>query len=83
MADAIGQILALGVGVALSPIPIIAVELMFGTPRVAIYLALGDRAERRLDELKLWLGEHNSAILGVLCLVIGAKLIGDGIGGLG
>jgi threonine/homoserine/homoserine lactone efflux protein len=33
MADAIGQVLSLGVGVALSPIPIIAVVLMLGTPR--------------------------------------------------
>mgnify|MGYP003287822831 CR=1 FL=1 len=33
MGDAIGQVLALGVGVALSPVPIIAVVLMLGTPR--------------------------------------------------
>ena len=33
MAEAIGQILTLGVGVALSPIPIIAVVLMLATPR--------------------------------------------------
>jgi threonine/homoserine/homoserine lactone efflux protein len=33
MADAIGQVLSLGVGVALSPVPIIAVVLMLGTPR--------------------------------------------------
>jgi threonine/homoserine/homoserine lactone efflux protein len=33
MADAIGQVLAFGVGVSLSPIPIIAVVLMLGTPR--------------------------------------------------
>jgi threonine/homoserine/homoserine lactone efflux protein len=33
MADAIGQVLSLGVGVALSPVPIIAVVLMLGTPQ--------------------------------------------------
>ena len=33
MADAIGQVLSLGVGVALSPVPIVAVVLMLGTPR--------------------------------------------------
>lgn len=33
MGDAIGQILSLGVGVALSPVPIIAVVLMLATPR--------------------------------------------------
>ena len=36
-----------------------------------------------LDELKAWMGAHNAAIMAVLCLVIGAKLIGDGISGLG
>ena len=29
------------------------------------------------------MGAHNAAIMAVLCLVIGAKLIGDGISGLG
>ena len=33
MGDAIGQVLSLGVGVALSPVPIIAVVLMLGTAR--------------------------------------------------
>jgi threonine/homoserine/homoserine lactone efflux protein len=49
---------------------------------VAIYFALGARAKHVLDELKLWLGANNAAIMAVLCLVIGAKLIGDGISGL-
>lgn len=35
MADAIGQALPLAVGVALSPIPIVAVVLMLGTPRAS------------------------------------------------
>jgi threonine/homoserine/homoserine lactone efflux protein len=50
---------------------------------VAIYFALGARAKHILDELKLWLGANNAAIMAVLCLVIGAKLIGDAISGLG
>jgi threonine/homoserine/homoserine lactone efflux protein len=49
---------------------------------VAIYFALGSRAKHVLDELKLWMAAHNAAIMAVLCLVIGAKLIGDAIGGL-
>jgi hypothetical protein len=40
------------------------------------------RARRILDELKAWMGGHNAVIMAVLCLVIGAKLIGDGISGL-
>ena len=35
-----------------------------------------------LDELKSWMAAHNAAIMAVLCLVIGAKLIGDAITGL-
>jgi threonine/homoserine/homoserine lactone efflux protein len=33
MGQAIGQVLAFGVGVALSPVPIIAVVLMLATPK--------------------------------------------------
>jgi threonine/homoserine/homoserine lactone efflux protein len=50
---------------------------------VAIYFLLGPRAKRILDEMKLWMAAHNAAIMAVICLVIGAKLIGDGISGLG
>jgi len=50
---------------------------------VAIYFAMGERAKRLLDELKGWMGAHNAAIMAVLCLVIGVKLIGDGITQLG
>ena len=35
-----------------------------------------------LDELKTWMSSHNAAIMAVICLVIAAKLIGDGISGL-
>jgi threonine/homoserine/homoserine lactone efflux protein len=52
-----------------------------GAP-VVIYFTLGARAKRMLDELKLWMAAHNTAIMAILCLVIGAKLIGDGISGL-
>ena len=49
---------------------------------VAIYFFMGERATRTLDDLKNRLGHNNAAIMGVICLVIGAKLIGDGISGL-
>jgi threonine/homoserine/homoserine lactone efflux protein len=49
---------------------------------VAIYFALGARAKHVLDDLKVWMAAHNAAIMAVLCLVIGAKLIGDAITGL-
>ncbi|HEY6758038.1 MAG TPA: GAP family protein [Baekduia sp.] len=50
---------------------------------VAIAFGMGDRARGILDELKAWMGLHNAAIMAVLCLVIGAKLAGDGLSGLG
>jgi threonine/homoserine/homoserine lactone efflux protein len=49
---------------------------------VAIYFLMGERATRILDDLKNWMGHNNAAIMAVLCLVIGAKLIGDGISSL-
>ena len=41
-----------------------------------------DRLRGPLDELKEWLQAHNAAVMSVLLLVIGAVLIGKGIGGL-
>jgi hypothetical protein len=49
---------------------------------VALYFVLGPRADKFLGGLKDWMGEHNAVIMSVLCLVIGAKLIGDAISGL-
>ncbi len=73
--EASEQAIALGVFVLVA-------TLGPGLP-VAAYFLLGDRARRLLDELKAWMGAHNAAIMAVLCLVIGAKLIGDAISGLG
>ncbi len=52
-----------------------------GAP-VGLYLALGERSRRALDELRSWMAAHNAAIMAVLMLVIGAKLLGDGLSGL-
>jgi hypothetical protein len=49
---------------------------------VAIYFALGARTRVVLADLERWMGAHNAAIMVVLCLVIAAKLIGEGITGL-
>ena len=52
-----------------------------GAP-VGIYFAMGKRSAELLGRLKDWMGQHNAVIMAVLCLVIGAKLVGDAIGGL-
>jgi Sap, sulfolipid-1-addressing protein len=52
-----------------------------GAP-VVIYFAMGVRSEKLLADLKDWLAQHNAVIVAVICLLIGVKLIGDGITGL-
>jgi Sap, sulfolipid-1-addressing protein len=63
-----------------------AVFAVIGTVGVAvpvvIYLALGERSAPILERLQEWMAAHNAAIMAVICLVIGAKLVGDGISGL-
>jgi hypothetical protein len=43
---------------------------------------MGDRAHDLLGGLRSWMARENTTIMAVLCLVIGAKLIGDAISGL-
>ena len=49
---------------------------------VVIYFVMGARSEKLLAGLKDWMTQHNAVIMSVLCLVIAAKLVGDGISGL-
>jgi len=48
---------------------------------VAMYFALGERSKAMLDNLRGWMATHSNAIMTVLLIVIGAKLIGDAISG--
>jgi len=57
---------------------ILIATLGVGAP-VAIYFLMGDRATRILGELHDWMARENAAIMAVICLIIGAKLIGDAI----
>jgi threonine/homoserine/homoserine lactone efflux protein len=64
----------------------LAVFVVIGSLTVAgpvvAYLVLGERAERPLGEVKQFMADHNAVIMAVVCLVLAAKLIGNGIGGL-
>jgi|SRR5215469_9323197 len=51
-----------------------------GAP-VVIYFALGSRSRQPLDHLKTWMAQYNTAIVPVLLLVFGIKLVGDAISG--
>ena len=52
-----------------------------GAP-VLIYFAMGERSRLLLNRLKHWMAQHSAVILAVLWLLIGLKLINDGISGL-
>jgi threonine/homoserine/homoserine lactone efflux protein len=61
----------------------LAVFIVLGTVGVGvplgIYYAMGEKATRILGELHDWMARENATIMAVLCLIIGAKLIGDAI----
>jgi threonine/homoserine/homoserine lactone efflux protein len=50
---------------------------------VFYYLVGGESAKARLDEMKTWLATHNNAVMAVLFVVFGVKLIADGLAPLG
>ena len=68
------QAIAMAVFVILGSVTILA--------PLVIYLAMGAKATGILDGLKAWMVAHNAAIMTVLLLVMGAKLIGNAIAGL-
>jgi threonine/homoserine/homoserine lactone efflux protein len=46
---------------------------------VLLNLVLGERAKATLDDAKGWLTENNNTVMAVLFVVLGAKVLGDGI----
>ena len=68
------QVVAYGIFVLLATIGV-------GAP-VLIYFVMGKRSRELLDRLKNWLARNNAVIMAVLLLIIGVKLIGEGISGL-
>ena len=67
-ADAIGSLIVF----------VIIASLTIAGP-VIYYLLGGEGAKAKLDEMKTWLALHNNAVMAVLFLVFGAKLIADGL----
>lgn len=62
---------------------VLGVFVLIGTIGIAIpigiYFLGGDKAATTLDELHHWLAVHNAAIMSVLFVVIGMKLVGGGL----
>ncbi|MFE9256633.1 GAP family protein [Streptomyces sp. NPDC006879] len=48
---------------------------------LGVYLLGGERAARVLDSWKNWMSLHNAAIMATILLALGAKYIGDALGG--
>jgi len=61
----------------------LAVFVMIGSIGVLapliVYLVGGEHAARTLDTWKTWAADHNAAVMTVLFVVFGFKLVGDGI----
>jgi len=47
-----------------------------------IYFTMGERAPEILGQLRDWMSRNSAVIIAVICLVIGVKIIGDGIAAL-
>ncbi|MGI8971978.1 MAG: GAP family protein [Dehalococcoidia bacterium] len=73
-ASTAGQAVALAVFVMLATVGV-------GIP-LAIYYLMGHRATQILGALHNWMARENTTIMAVICLIIGAKLIGDAISAL-
>ena len=52
------------------------------TTPVVITFSMGDRSDELLGRLKAWMAHNEGVIMAVILLLIGVKLVGDGIAGL-
>ncbi|MEY9871479.1 threonine/homoserine/homoserine lactone efflux protein [Streptacidiphilus sp. MAP12-33] len=69
-------------GKTLGVVLMVVIASLCVTLPLAVFLFGGDRAEGILAGWKTWMGAHNSAIMIVLLLVLGAKYVGDALTGL-
>jgi hypothetical protein len=81
-AAAIAQSGASGSDQAVALAVFIAIATVGVAAPITIKFLMGERADRLLAQLHEWLARENATIMSVLCLIIGAKLIGDAVSGL-
>jgi len=60
---------------------VLLASISVATP-VLYYLIAGQSAEKLLNNWKAWLTANNATVMFVILLVLGVKLVGDGLGGL-
>lgn len=74
-----------GLGVGDGLVVVIAIYTVIAASTVAVpvvaYAVARDRMRTPLAETKAWLQHNNAAVMSVLFLVIGAVLVGKGVGG--
>jgi threonine/homoserine/homoserine lactone efflux protein len=82
---AAGSIAQVGLDAGQSAVAV-AVFVVLGSVTVAgpvvFYMMATKAAEGPLSEISRFMADHNAVIMGVVLLVLGAKLVGDGIAGL-
>jgi threonine/homoserine/homoserine lactone efflux protein len=76
-----GTGIATGQQVVAYAIFVVIATIGVGAP-VVLSIVMGDRSHHLLGEIKDWMAQNNAVIMAVLMLVLGVKLIGDGISGL-
>lgn len=85
MAVAAGVAIGAGGLSVTDDVVVIVIYTLIAASTVAIpviaYAVARDRMRGPLDEARTWLQDNNAAVMAVLFLVIGAALIGKGIGG--
>jgi Sap, sulfolipid-1-addressing protein len=80
-ATAIAQTEVSGADQAIAWIIFMVIATIGVAAPIVIYFAMGDKAADILEGLKSWMAHHNAAIMAVILLIIGVKLIGDAISG--
>lgn len=73
--DGGGDVAAISVFVVIASIGVAA--------PVVLVVASGERAEPRLEAMRGWLVANNHTILAIVLVLLGAKVLGDGLGLLG
>jgi threonine/homoserine/homoserine lactone efflux protein len=76
-----GTGVATGQQVAAYALFVVIATIGVGAP-VVLSIVMGDRSAKPLGEIKDWMSRNNAVIMAVLMLLLGVKLIGDGISGL-
>jgi threonine/homoserine/homoserine lactone efflux protein len=68
---------------AISVAVFVAIASITVVGAVVFYLVAEEKAKGPLAEMKEFMSEHNAVIMMVILVILGAKLLGQGFGGLG